>query len=245
MKILYFSDMHKEFPKQDALPDLPPDEDYDVVVAAGDIGYELQGVKWLERKFPNHPVLFVPGNHEYYTNDFGHVKHLFKMYDGPVKILDPGAIWIDGVVFIGATMWSDLKLKNYYDLSPARVEASIADFRWGFTAADMLKLHEQELDYVVEQLENKDIWNTDATVVITHFVPTQLCVHPKWLGSPLNPYFTNDHDHLMEDYGYDLHIFGHTHDRFDIIHPSGTRVVGNPHGYPGETPDFEWKIVEV
>lgn len=251
LRILVFSDSHREFysNKDDlfGLPPLPPKDSYDVVVAAGDIWYGMQSVHWLERVFPDHPVIFVKGNHEIYTGNFGQITKQYQDYKGPIKILDPGTIWIDGIQFIGATMWSDLVLKDHFPVSDAMVERAIADFRWGFTAADMQVLHQRELQFVENQLRftEDDFGNNESTVVITHFVPTQLCISEQFKNSSLNPYFTNDHDWLMEQYKYNLHIFGHTHDRFDIVHPSGTRVVGNPHGYPRETPGFEWKIVEM
>jgi Icc-related predicted phosphoesterase len=249
MRILYFSDLHMEFPKMGShlLPPLPDPSEYDVVVAAGDISYELQGVRWLDRFFPNDkPIIFVPGNHEYYTNDFDEVSAAFDSYEGRVQILDPGQIEIDGYTFLVATMWSDLKLKGYRDLDDWEVKRGIADFKWGFTPARMRNIHAKERLYIERRLAKQAAEGlSDKTVVVTHFVPTQLCVNPKWQGSPLNPYFTNDQDDLMERFKPAAWIFGHTHDRFDIIHPSGVHVVGNPHGYVRETPNFEWKILTV
>lgn len=231
----------------DRLPPLPDPSKYDVVVAAGDISYGLQGVRWLDRYFPqDKPIIFVPGNHEYYTADFDEVKDSFVNYTGRVKILDPGSVVIDGYTFLGATMWSDLKLKGYHDLFDFQVQNSIADFKWGFTPERMRQIHTSETHYLTSALVAERVMdNIDQTIVITHFVPTQMCVHPKWVSSPLNPYFTNDQDWIMEEYNPAAWIFGHTHDRFDIAHPSGVRVVGNPFGYVGETPNFTWKILEV
>ncbi len=59
MRINYFSDIHLEFGGLDA-----PDNDADIVIAAGDIGIYKQGVDWL--KSLNKPVIYVAGNHEFY-----------------------------------------------------------------------------------------------------------------------------------------------------------------------------------
>jgi len=256
MRILYFSDLHMEFPRMGShlLPPLPDPSTYDVVVAAGDISYELQGVRWLERFFPqDKPIIFVPGNHEYYTNDFDEVSAAFDSYEGRVHLLNPGQVEIDGYTFICATMWSDLKLQGFVELEDWEVSRAIADFKWGFTPERMKKIHEGETRFVEQALQwqaaTKEL---DKTIVVTHFVPTQRAIHPRWLandqwrsGKSMNPYFTNDQDWLMEAYGPAAWIFGHTHDRYDFVHPSGVHVVGNPFGYVGETPNFEWKILEV
>lgn len=60
-KIRVFSDLHLEF--QDWVP---PSSDADTVVLAGDIHIGLLGVEWARRTFPLCPVVYVPGNHEFY-----------------------------------------------------------------------------------------------------------------------------------------------------------------------------------
>ena len=249
MKLLICSDLHLEFPQQmklETLPVVPADDEFDLVIGAGDIGYAEVAVKRLASIFPNHRVLFVPGNHEYYKDSYGRVVRAYEeMSNDHVTILNPGRVDIGGRRIIRATMWSDLQLKNHEVLSDQAVERAIADFSviHGFTAADMRAIHRRELEFVESELQKQ---SNDNTVVITHFVPSQDCVHPRWAGLVLNPYFTNDHDFLMDTYKYPLHVFGHTHDRFDQDHDSGTRLIGNPRGYPNEnsTP-YEWKIVEV
>ena len=66
MKIHILSDLHTEFAEFS-----PPDTDADVVVLAGDIGVGLGGIEWAASKFPKVPVIYVPGNHEYYGHDIG------------------------------------------------------------------------------------------------------------------------------------------------------------------------------
>lgn len=237
MKILYFSDLHLEFPQQMSGKTLPPiPDDFDVVVAAGDIGYGETSIRRLEKFFPNKPVIFVPGNHEYYKDNYGRLVKAYADMDTPVHILNPGQVWIDGVHFVGATLWSDLKLQGYDDLSPGYVSQAINDFHLiqDFDAFEMVAIHQRERLYLEANI-------TPNSVVVTHFVPTQECVHPRWVGQSLNPYFTNDMDYLRP---YPLHIFGHTHDPHDI-EVDGTRYVCNPRGYPGENGPFEWKIIDL
>ncbi len=61
MKIRILSDLHLEF--QDWVP---PKSDVDIVVLAGDIHVGDHGIDWAPRSFPPTPVIYVPGNHEFY-----------------------------------------------------------------------------------------------------------------------------------------------------------------------------------
>jgi len=61
MKIRILSDLHLEFQQWS-----PPKADADVVVLAGDIDVGIRGVEWARRSFPSSPVVYVPGNHEFY-----------------------------------------------------------------------------------------------------------------------------------------------------------------------------------
>jgi Icc-related predicted phosphoesterase len=261
VKILLISDMHTEFWRNKA-PELPPLPDFDVVVAAGDIGVGGQGLVWLRDMFEhlNKPVLYVPGNHEYYNHDYETLKRQLEV-SAPVygvTLLNPGTVTIDGWKFIGANLWTDFKLKGYQDLGPWDMDG-FADFRVisdgdrMMTVNRMKDIHEGELAFIKLELAagvqrvpglGIDVGN-QKTIVITHFVPSQVCVHPKWYSSKLNPYFTNDLDDLFDQFGYPLHLYGHTHDRSDIVHPFGTRLVANPLGYPKENPTaFQWKVIE-
>lgn len=255
-RLLIFSDLHREFlvtsRREQNFPTLPDPDTYDIVIAAGDIDTGTKGARWLLESFPNKPIVYVPGNHEFYNHDINEVnaalEALHREHDD-FYFLNPGAVVINGIVFIGACVWSDLKLKGYNDLMDYEVERSIADFRVikngnrRFTAEDMRALNKLHTEYIDMELAHL---KRVKPVVITHFVPTQLCISPRFQNDPLNPYFTNDLDELMGDYEYPLHIFGHTHDRFDIEHPYGTRVISNPLGYPGEHNDtYEWKIVTI
>lgn len=242
MRLLILSDLHCEFPGQQR-PPLPPEGDYDIIVAAGDIGIADGGVHWLGHNFSK-PVLFVEGNHEYYSGLFGgqqnEILKAVDMYDHVVRLTNQ-AVTIDGVRFVGATLWTDFKLRGYMDLPLWRYERAIADFKWGLTAEDMLAMHQRDVAFLDNALEG----DNSRTVVITHFVPSQMCIADRWIGNTYNPYFTNDLDWLMEKHKYPLHIFGHTHDPHDVIHPSGTRLFCNPGGYPNEVQDFAFKIIEV
>ena len=61
MRLRIFSDLHLEFGDF-----APPKVDCDLVVLAGDTHPKLVGVRWAMETFPETPVLYLMGNHEYY-----------------------------------------------------------------------------------------------------------------------------------------------------------------------------------
>src|SRR5690606_23128929 len=66
MRIWILSDLHIEQCRWD-LPDPAPD--FDLLIAAGDIHDPLsEGVRWLAERANGRPVIYVPGNHEWYTH---------------------------------------------------------------------------------------------------------------------------------------------------------------------------------
>jgi predicted phosphodiesterase len=107
MKIRILSDLHLEF--QDWVP---PESDADIVVLAGDIHIGVHGIDWARRSFPLTPVIYVPGNHEFYGGNlqsvtdelYARAKHF------GVDVLDGRRLVIGGVRFLGATLWTDFAL---------------------------------------------------------------------------------------------------------------------------------------
>jgi hypothetical protein len=69
MKLLVFSDLHLDHKPNWSLPDSFPD--YDVCVAAGDIdGSPAESIRRLATNpgLRGKPIVFTPGNHEFYGN---------------------------------------------------------------------------------------------------------------------------------------------------------------------------------
>jgi len=61
MRLQVFSDLHLEFGRFE-----PTIINADVVVLAGDIHQGTAGVKWARQYCHDCPVIYVPGNHEFY-----------------------------------------------------------------------------------------------------------------------------------------------------------------------------------
>lgn len=247
MKLRVLSDLHTEFADFD-----PPNAGADVVVLAGDIGVGRGGIEWAQRHFPDAPVLYVPGNHEYYGHDIRDTDMLSTDSQPYIQILDDDTCVIDGVRFLGTTLWTDFRLYGEGEAWFSRQTAGklIEDFisiKFDdrlFTPEDSVELHEASKNWLVNELEKEF---NGPTVVITHHLPASPSIAEKYKSDPLNPAFASRLEGIIEKYHPELWVHGHTHVARDY-EIFGTRVVCNPRGYPGEssgkgfTPDLVLKI---
>jgi hypothetical protein len=235
LRLLILSDLHLEF--GGFTVESGPD-DYDAVVLAGDIGTGTSGVAWAKQAFEK-PVLYVPGNHEYYGCRVlpQTLEKMRREADGSnVTVLDRDSVDIDGVTFIGATLWTDYAVDGDQDRSMTVAAMSLNDHhqifiddQHRFTPADALDEHRRSLAFIQGKLEVAD---RDRTVVITHHAPSVRSVHERFSGSPINVCFVSRLDPLIEAIGPALWVHGHVHDPFDY-RIGTTRVVANPRGYVG------------
>lgn len=116
------------------LPHARPD--HDVVLIAGDICQGLsRGVSWIAAQGLNEkPVIYVPGNHEYYGLDFEAQRaegRLEAAKHRNIHVLDRDTVAIDGVSFLGATLWTDYCLfgKTFAKAAMHKAEGSMNDHR--------------------------------------------------------------------------------------------------------------------
>jgi len=246
MKVGVVSDLHLS-----RAPQQGPAGDADVIVLAGDIGRPAQAIAWARALA--RPVLYVPGNHEFYGGSLpGVLRELRALAAGSqVQVLDGTEARIGGVRFLGATLWSDFLLDGDGAGRDAAVREALArmhDFRRIFvdeeqlalfTPLDAAALFRRAARWLQERLQEP--W-PGPTVVITHHAPSALSVDPRFAGSPLNACFASHLDHLVGDGKAALWIHGHMHHSIDY-HLRGTRVVCNPRGYVtdgrAENPRFD------
>jgi predicted phosphodiesterase len=230
VRLHILSDLHIEVAEFD-----PPDTGAEVVVLAGDIHNGTQGLEWASRKFPGRRILYVPGNHEYYDGELGSVMaHLrARARELGIALLDNDATQIDGVRFLGATLWTDFCLEGaerrdeVMHLSrPYIVDfRAIRDSEGLFTPEASVRLHETSRKWLGERLS---AGFPGPTVVITHHAPHPLSIHARFASHPANGGFVSDLEGMMGPAV--LWIHGHTHNSFDYS-VKGTRVVCNPRGY--------------
>lgn len=234
MKLHVLSDLHTEFSDFD-----PPVTDADVVVLAGDIGVGTSGIEWATWRFPDVPVIYVPGNHEFYGDDIRITDQLQAAAPGNIHVLSNDVLEFDGVRFLGTTLWTDFSLYGEGEawLSRQRAKALIEDFasikngQRAFTPEDSVELHESSKAWLVSELQTEF---EGPTVVVTHHLPATPSIAEQYNNDPLNPAFASRLEGIFEEYQPDLWIHGHTHVPCDY-EIFGTRVVCNPRGYPSES----------
>lgn len=237
MRIQLLSDVHIElYPFQ---PQVLP---VDLVILAGDIHTKARGIKWAADNF-GVPVLYVPGNHEFYS---GHLdKTLSKMRSeaaktkGQVTVLERESIVIGEVKFLGATSWTDFSIHGerlYSALDAERVMSDYTKIRATtkyrqLIPSDLIRINEETRDWLRRELAMPF---AGKTVVISHHAPSPLSI-PEWrrkCKDELNPAYANDWtkeafwspDHI------DLWVHGHIHQACDYK-VNGVQVVCNPKGY--------------
>ncbi|WP_050415518.1 metallophosphoesterase [Azoarcus sp. CIB] len=111
------SDLHLET----GLYKIPDDLEFDILVAAGDIGPPAVSVPWLAAV--GKPVVYVLGNHEHWDTDYGeaHDEARRLAVGTQVHVLERNAVEIQGVRFLGCTLWADLGGGNKLIAGRARI----------------------------------------------------------------------------------------------------------------------------
>ncbi len=233
MKLHVLSDLHTEFADF-----TPPDVDADIVVLAGDIGVGLGGLDWASRTFVDRPVVYVPGNHEYYSHDLSLLGELQSAAPRNIQVLNDDSLILGGVRFLVCTLWTDFRLygENEAWFARQRARRSLTDFevirngRSRFTPEDSVALHETSVAWLQSELGNPF---EGPTVVVTHHLPAAPSVAERYANDPLNPAFASSLEDIIEKHRPEVWIHGHTHVPCDYM-LFDTRVVCNPRGYPGE-----------
>lgn len=253
MRIQLASDLHLEkLPEslREQAPELiAPAPDADLLVLAGDIHNDVAAIE-LFKDWPV-PVLYVPGNHEFYGGAWpGALQHMRRACEGTsITLLDKDEIVIRGVRFLGATLWTDFRVNRGVptETSMQAAETNLLDYFEINTQMGLLRAH-----HTRDEHHNARSWLkrelkkpfAGPTVVITHHAPHPLSVHRRYVGDVLTGAFVSDLTELMFD--PDLWIHGHCHDGFDY-QVGRCRVVSNPAGYvlnragvaAGEVPVWE------
>jgi len=201
----------------------------DVLVLAGDVlplrdGPRIeQAFGWFCARFRH--VVFVPGNHEYYRTSPGDADALLAAAAAALPnlhVLNPGVAVLDGVRFVGATMW----------FPPTPDETKYRGYLTDFTLIrDFVpwvhETHAAQLAFMRANLRPGD-------VVVTHHLPHPNSTPAMFAGSPLNRFFVaGDATELLAGAGARLWLHGHTHSPRDYV-VGTTRVLCNPRGYPHE-----------
>jgi len=234
MKVYVLSDLHLEFSDF-----VPPPNDADLVILAGDIHTKCRGVEWANRTFERE-VIYVCGNHEFYS---GHIDHtLRKMREAAaphVHVLE-NQVWIKNEIrFLVTTGWTDFTSTGDKLAATMTCAALMNDFKVirakenfrRLRPADVIERNRVAFDFLKRELSKPF---NGKTVVVTHHCPVPEIGGEKHDGHLSAAYFNSWHALLPL---VDVWIFGHTHRAVDW-ELGGCRIISNPRGYPGEESGF-------
>lgn len=267
MRLFPLSDLHLERRPLAAVP--PPTRPFDVMVCAGDVweGAPDRGLPALLHLAGERPVVLVPGNHERYApaGDPRTAPELLAALRAGVEAINReagrervrllesgGTCIIDGVRFVGATLWSDWRLAGRWLAAnaPDRPDDPVA-----FAAARMTDPATGSREYRAIRQGDGTPWTPEAamaahaadrdammaalarphpgpTVAVTHHPPTPEAAD-RFRDAPGVPwwvpafYATTLLADLADAHRPALWISGHFHAGHDLtLH--GTRCLANP-----------------
>lgn len=270
MKILVLSDLHNDHtPFNPVVDGVRVDKDADLVVLAGDTDEGVKGIAWARQAFPSKRILFIAGNHEFYGKEWHALIADLRAAgrEHGVDFMENDELIVDGVRFLGATLWTDFLYlgESRKDTAIMAVESrapgqGMTDFKrvkvkevpTGYTsyryrrlkAKDTIVRHKRSVRWLEERL---DAAHDGPTVVVTHHAPYGRSVTEGYENHHFTPaYVSNLHDLVWRP---TVWIHGHMHHSVD--YPAGDgRVLANPRGYeskehmPNENFD-PFKLIEV
>jgi UDP-2,3-diacylglucosamine pyrophosphatase LpxH len=246
-KIQIASDLHIEY-KNDDVPN-PLDfitPSAGILVLAGDIGsfYKYEQLFEFLKKLCVHfqTVLYIPGNHEFYTFPcikpekfdvlLDRILSIQKLIDN-LHVLNSSSVRIDNICISGCTLWSKLEIDiPKYIVRIHGMNTNMYQYK-----------HNHDLNYIKKMSEycrNKSYKH----IVITHHCPTFRTLNGSKKRKKLISLYASDLDNFLTIDNVHTWVCGHVHKNFDFITKGGTRVVGNQKGKPKDKIiDFSKKFV--
>lgn len=253
MKIQLVSDLHLDISKHLELPG------GDVLIIAGDaceakeLQHEYHSTKLRTYSGGRYPcydffrfecakykkVFYVMGNHEHYHGKLWKTADMLRnMLPSNVTLLENQSEEYEGVLFVGATLWTDM---NRYDpVTMHAMNSHMNDYRLITThhpihnsygklkARDTANIHADSKKYIKETVE---IYADMPVVVITHMAPTFESVHEMYRGDIANSAYCSDLSNIILDSpNIKFWVHGHMHTTSDYM-VGDTRVLCNPRGY--------------
>jgi predicted phosphodiesterase len=239
MKIRVLSDLHIDLGTV-VLPSI----EANVTVLAGDIRPGKSALEWIRRNFPaEQPIIYVLGNHEFYGSAIPKLIDDFRRTSAGsnIHVLENDCVNIDGVRFLGCTLWTDFSL--FGDPAVAGREAArvMNDYRRirvspefrRLTGMDTAKMHARSVRWLREQL---DLTAASPTIIITHHAPSLRSLDLVEAEELISAAYASHLDDLVAGSRAKFWFHGHTH-RSISYRIGETHVVSNSRGYPDEPVD--------
>jgi Calcineurin-like phosphoesterase len=198
-------------------------------------------------------VIYVAGNHEHYSGRWDRTVPVLReelAHYPRIHFCDQDRVVIDDVVFLGVSLWTDFNggdrvdmlamrdLMNDYHQITEMQNRNGTDVYHKLRPETTYHKHHSDLEWLRVQLS----LDKRKTVVVGHHCPSFQSVHHSYQQPryrTMNGAFASNLDEFILDHPHvALWTHGHTHHVFEYA-IGNTRVVCNPHGYPGEHTGFD------
>ena len=199
-------------------------------------------------------VIMIAGNHEFYHGRWYQSLETIKLECNQfanIYLLEDQVKEIDDVMFVGATLWTDMNKNDWY--TKYSVKQGMSDFRIikndknGYHSLhpdDVIVRHTKSLEFIKNTIAN----TSKKIVVVTHHAPSDLSVAECYKSHELmNGAYRSNLEEVIMDSNVTHWYHGHTHHSFDYM-LGNTRVVCNPRGYFGHEPqatDYTFKYLDI
>lgn len=240
MRVNVISDLHLEFGEL-VLPG------GDVLVLSGDVleakrlNDETHYAKFFKEECAKyHHVVYVMGNHEHYHFKFNKTyERLKEKLPNNVHLLEKESVELDGVLFVGATLWTDCN--NGDPITMNTLQYGMNDYKtvtnhykaqglyYKLTPKVTYEDHIQAKQYISATVKAA---GDKPVVVVTHHAPSRQSTHPMYADDfHLNGGYSSNLDEFVLDHpNIQVWTHGHTHHVFDYM-IGNTRILCNPRGY--------------
>lgn len=284
IKIRVYSDIHLDWyttyvekKGEDAFwypPELPDDKET-ILCLSGDLWIGTRWIEWGEFSWIGKvaprfkQVLVVLGNHDYWpqgdlTIQNGGDKCNAMLQDRGfynVKVLDCDTFMVDNFMFIGATLWTDMKrsdplimqrMAGYMNYD-GKISFSTGDNgAWErYTSARWVQTHDKHKRYI--ELVAKQ--NLDKKIIVlTHHVPLPKLCDPRYNYNDSDYYYQSDlSDLILDNENIVAWCYGHTHYQKETAFPSYAEqsclMINNAVGYTDEAAEedglVKHKVIEL
>lgn len=245
MRIAMFSDVHNESRETKFLPEVP---DVDLCIVAGDMDEPISAsIQFLQDSLGQRmDVIYVPGNHDHWNHTYrDNIKQAYLTADQcpNVHLLENELVIIDGVRFIGATLWTDYRWKGKEPLfAKQHAERTIEDYKlikWSERPDRLVRADDLESEHYRSRRFIQDALRVPfdgPSIVVTHHGPHPRSIFHWYDGDMLSAAYTSDLSEILFKGAPALWVHGHTHKSFDYT-VFDTRIICNPVGYEGNAND--------
>lgn len=274
MKIKIVSDLHLEFSNI-----VIPNNGADVLILAGDImvakalkipvsdNDSLLPDTTNKIKFRNFlsqvsadfkNVIYVAGNHEFYDGSWYKTIDILKTetHNYPnIHYLEDNSVTIDGITFVGSTLWTDLNNRN--PITMTAITNMLSDYTYirndkksykKISPDDVVTRHAMSLKYISDIVTSNP---SNTFVVVTHHAPSNQSISSKYKANfhSSGAYSSTLDQFILDHPQIKLWACGHNHEAHQYTIGT-TQVVCNPRGYTHtnktdlveHTEDTNWDI---